>query len=171
MVLGLCMMMLLTGCSTSYLNKLKDVCTKQGYDAGKTYFNSIKGKASIDENLEMLEYLKGFLVAENPYLALDSPSYSSSKTDYTSDLSVETLDYDYKDDKIKLTVKNNSDKTITYFKYDIFMKNDKGDIIDSDWSNSSKTILPDAQAMVESYVEMPTGTTNYSVKITEVKVE
>lgn len=71
--------------------------------------------------------------------------------------------YDY-----YITFENTSDETITYIKYTVFFKNEDGDIIHSDWSNWSGTLLPDAEVQDDTMIDYIEGVESYSVTIDEV---
>ena len=68
-----------------------------------------------------------------------------------------TLDGDYIRFKAKVT--NGSDRTVDYFKYDIFGANDKGDIVVCEWSNWSGTLPSGASTSIDTMFKYnPEGT-------------
>lgn len=75
-----------------------------------------------------------------------------------------------KGDTLKIRVKNVSNKEMNYVKYDIYYydtKDDSGNIIGTDWSNSSKPIPVNATTEIKTNVEVPRGARYYVVKIKE----
>lgn len=68
-----------------------------------------------------------------------------------------TLDGNYVRFEAKVT--NGSDRTVDYFKYDIFGANDKGDIVVCEWSNWSGTLPSGASTSIDTMFKYnPEGT-------------
>lgn len=68
-----------------------------------------------------------------------------------------TLDGNYVRFEAKVT--NGSDRTVDYFKYDIFGANDKGDIVVCEWSNWSGTLPSGASTTIDTMFKYnPEGT-------------
>lgn len=74
--------------------------------------------------------------------------------------------YDY-----DLTLKNESDKTITYIKYNIYLYDENENIIHSDWSNWSGKLLPDAQIKMDTMIDYIPGVEKFSYEIEDISVE
>lgn len=74
--------------------------------------------------------------------------------------------YDY-----NLTLKNESDKTITYIKYNVYLYDENENIIHSDWSNWSGKLLPDAQIKMDTMIDYIPGVEKFSYEIEDITVE
>lgn len=164
----------LVGCSSSpstYMKSIKMIYETQGYDEAMDYYDLVSDNASIEERQEMLDFLKEKLLGGlgNDTFYSSSDSTTSYEEDYITKLTIE--DHSIDGNKLYITVKNTGDKTISYFKYDIFFYDASGSVIDSDWSNSSKTILPDAKCEEDTYVEVPSTAEKYSIQIVEVNTK
>ena len=59
---------------------------------------------------------------------------------------------DYLD--IKTTIKNVSNKSINYIKLNLYFKDGNGNIVDSDWTNCSATIKPNATQIITKTVKI-----------------
>lgn len=160
----------LVGCSSSssnYMKSIKTIYETQGYDEAMDYYDLVSENASIEERQEMLDFLKEKLLGG---LGNDTFDFTTSyEEDYITKLTIE--DHRIDGNKLYITVKNTGDKTISYFKYDIFFYDASGSVVDSDWSNSSKTILPDAKCEEDTYVEVPSTAEKYSIQIVEVNTK
>ncbi|MBO5162443.1 MAG: hypothetical protein J6B69_09650 [Lachnospiraceae bacterium] len=50
-------------------------------------------------------------------------------------------------------IKNNTEETITYLKYTIYIYDQEGNLVNSDWSNWTGTLKPDSTIMVDTMVK------------------
>lgn len=74
--------------------------------------------------------------------------------------------YDY-----DLTLKNESDKTITYIKYNVYLYDENENIIHSDWSNWSGKLLPNAQVKMDTMIDYIPDVEKFSYEIEKITVE
>ena len=68
----------------------------------------------------------------------------------------------------KGTINNNSRRTVSYVKYDIFMYNDEKKIIQTDWSNWTGTLPPGACTSIDTMITYVPGSEKYRVVVDEV---
>ena len=68
----------------------------------------------------------------------------------------------------KGTINNNSRRTVSYVKYDIFMYNDEKKIIQTDWSNWNGTLPPGASTSIDTMITYVPGSEKYKVVVDEV---
>ncbi|MBP3912667.1 MAG: hypothetical protein J6D39_14420 [Niameybacter sp.] len=174
-VLILSGLLVFTGCGTNYKAELKEAYRNGGYDAAINYYDRVKDSVDYDEAYELLDTISelefGIALSNDDFDSIgETVSYETDYyEDYTSKL--EVTDKEITDGKLFLTVKNTGDKTVSYFKYDIFFYDADGNNIDSDWGNSSKTLKPDAQCTEDTYVDVPDDAEKYSVEIVDVTIE
>lgn len=72
--------------------------------------------------------------------------------------------YDY-----EVTVKNNSDETLSYIRVDIYLKDANQNIIYSDWTNWSGSLPPGASTVLDTMIPYQDGVEYYSVSVAEAK--
>lgn len=88
------------------------------------------------------------------------------------DVKIEKLDIDYRGSRsdyvdLKIKVRNDSQKTITYLKVNIFLKDKNGNIVSSDWTNDSSSIKPGATQTLTKMVKSD-GWHSFSAEIEKV---
>lgn len=76
-------------------------------------------------------------------------------------------DYYYYDAQVK----NNSDATITYMRIDIYMYNEDGEIMDTDWTNWSGTLPPGASTHIDAMVRDTGGLERFREEISDITTE
>lgn len=74
--------------------------------------------------------------------------------------------YDY-----NLTLKNESDKTITYIKYNVYLMDENDNVIHSDWSNWSGKLLPDSQVKMDTMIDYIPNVKSFRYEIEDISVE
>ena len=142
----------------------KQIYDDYGIEQASKYYDEIKTLVSEDDKGIMLTYKSFF----NEYSKYNNNNIDSLIEQVQNENSLRIEEVTLQDNKLTLVVKNMGIENIGYFKYDIFYKDINGDIIDSDWSNCSDTILSDAQCITYTFVEPPTGWDELSVQISEV---
>lgn len=74
--------------------------------------------------------------------------------------------------KLKVKVKNNSNKTTSYIRIDVYFFDDNGNNLGSDWTNTSKKILSGGTLEISSdYIDTPEGTTKFNVAVSDVSFD
>lgn len=66
------------------------------------------------------------------------------------------------------TLNNDSNRTIKYIKYNIYMLNSKGKIVQSEWSNWSGTLPPGASTSIDTMIDAVSGVERYRTVIDEI---
>lgn len=166
LVLSVLACSLLVGCGKSQMQQLEETYYSQGFDGAMDYLKSVQDENTLDENIELLNRLTKLEFGVN---ASDLTKLSTQKPTPKNDTSVlKITDIGVSNKKLNIEVENTGTETIRYFKYDVYFKDANGNVLDSDWGNSSKTILPNAKATDETYIDIPSGTESYSVAVTEV---
>lgn len=74
-------------------------------------------------------------------------------------------DYDY----FTATLRNNTDDTLTYIKYNIFLFDEDGNIIQSEWSNWSGKLPPKSSTPIETMFKSLPDTKTFKVQIENYK--
>lgn len=77
-----------------------------------------------------------------------------------------TLDGNYVRFEAKVT--NGSERTVDYFKYDIFGANDKGDIVVCEWGNWSGTLPPGASTTIDDMFKYNPEGTRYGALMNKI---
>lgn len=77
-----------------------------------------------------------------------------------------TLDGNYVRFEAKVT--NGSERTVDYFKYDIFGANDKGDIVVCEWGNWSGTLPPGASTTIDDMFKYNPESTRYGALMNKI---
>lgn len=142
----------------------KQIYDDYGIEQASKYYDEIKTLVSEDDKGIMLTYRSFF----NEYSKYNNNDIESLIKQVQNENPLRIEEVTLQDNKLTLVVKNMGIEDIGYFKYDIFYKDTDGDIIDSDWSNCSDTILSDAQCITYTFVEPPTEWNEISVQISEV---
>lgn len=70
----------------------------------------------------------------------------------------------------EVTVKNNSDKTLSYIKVNIYLKDAAQNIIHSDWTNWSGSLPPGASTTLDTMLDYVEGVQYYSVSVADVSI-
>ena len=68
----------------------------------------------------------------------------------------------------EVTVRNNSDQEVSYIKVNIYLKDADENIIQSDWTNWSGSLPPDASTTLDTMLDYVDGVEFYSVTVAEV---
>jgi len=77
-----------------------------------------------------------------------------------------TLDGNYVRFEAKVT--NGSERTVDYFKYDIFGANDKGDIVVCEWGNWSGTLPPGTSTTIDDMFKYNPEGTRYGALMNKI---
>lgn len=134
--------------------KIAETYLKEGYDEAIEL--AIKYYGQSDKTLG---WIQAFSDVENK-------SVIEELTKVEQNLSKDGDYFDY-----YLTLKNESDKTITYIKYNIYLMDENNNIIHSDWSNWSGKLLPDAQVKMDTMIDYIPNVSSFSFEIEDVTVE
>lgn len=146
----------------------KQIYDDYGVEQAAIYYDAIKDSVPENDKYKMLTY-RTFHDEYKTSNGLDIHSLTEQVKQEINEMNILSIsDLSIEENKLTVTVKNNSEKTIDYFKYDIFYYNEQGEIIDSDWSNCSDTILPDAQCITYTYLNPPNGWDTVQVVIQEI---
>lgn len=74
--------------------------------------------------------------------------------------------YDY-----EAQIKNNSDKAITYIQVDIFLYNENGDIVNTEWTNWSGTLLPGASTYLDTMIRDTGDIDRFRTEVSDITIE
>ena len=110
---------------------------------------------NLFEEIENSLELDGNIKSSNDYDNLIRKLRLKAKESYVPDLEIVdqslTADGDYLYYKAK--VQNNTNRTITYFKYNIYLYDTVGNNIDTDWSNWSGSLQSGAQVSIDTMLK------------------
>lgn len=70
-----------------------------------------------------------------------------------------------------VTVRNNSDETLSYIKVDIYLKDSSQNIIYSDWTNWSGTLPPGASTTLDTMIDYVDNVEYYSTIVTDIDID
>lgn len=70
--------------------------------------------------------------------------------------------------KITFTINNDSDLKASYMEFQIYVYDESGNMIHSDWTNESN-ISANSKRIKSTYVNMPEGSNRYEVVITDLR--
>lgn len=146
----------------------KQIYDDYGVEQAAIYYDKVKDTVLEQDKYKMLTY-RTFHDEYNKSNLLDMDSLKEQvEQELSQQNNLLISDVSIKQNELTLTVKNNSGQTIDYFKYDIFYYNQNNEIVDSEWSNCSDTILPDAQCITYTYINPPNGWDTAQVVIQEI---
>lgn len=133
--------------------RIAEIYINEGYDAARDAIIDYYGRSS-DKTLSWLMAISEF---EDEELAEQVEIVDQN-------LSVrDTGNYfDY-----EVTVKNNSDETLSYIEVNIYLKNASEEIIYSDWTNWSGSLPPGGFTMLDTMIPYQEGVEYYSVSVAE----
>lgn len=100
---------------------------------------------------------------------LNQLDYNRTTTPQLSIYDVDIQNIKYTGDEVKFTIKNNSKYTISYVKFDIYLYDQNNNIVDTDWTNWSGSLLSEGKAVVETYINDEVGAKSISISVDEVK--
>ena len=135
--------------------KIAEIYINEGYDAARDAIIDYYGRSS-DKALSWLMAISEF-EDEDEELAEQVEIVDQN-------LSVrDTGNYfDY-----EVTVKNNSNETLSYIKVNIYLKDAGKNIIYSDWTNWSGSLPPDGSTVLDTMIPYQEGVEYYSVSVAE----
>ena len=142
----------------------KEIYDQYGVEEGSKYYEQVKDALSDEDKWAMLTY-RSFKDEYDIQRGMDVDTLIE-QVKQENPLLVEDLSME--DNELKVVVKNQSNSTIGYFKYDIFYYDAAGNIVNSGWSNSSNTILPNAQCVATTFVDVSVPWETLKVVIDEV---
>ena len=146
----------------------KQIYDDYGVEQAAIYYDEVKDTVLEEDKYKMLTY-RTFHDEYKESNGLDINSLTEQVEQELDEINTLSInDMSFEENKLTLTVKNNSTQTIDYFKYDIFYYNENNEIIDSEWSNCSDTILPNAQCITYTYINPPNGWDTAQVVIQEI---
>lgn len=112
-------------------------------------------------NIEISKAIIDSLTNDISYLESTLPKVNSN------DIAIK--DVKYTGDKVTFTIKNNSDYTVSYVKFDIYLYDKNKNIVDTDWTNWSGSLLSKGSAVVDTYVNDDVGANSISISVDEVR--
>lgn len=71
----------------------------------------------------------------------------------------------------KVTVKNNSDETLSYIQVDIYLKDASENIIHSDWTNWSGSLPPGASTTLDTMIDYVENVEYYSTVVADIDID
>lgn len=171
-VLILPMLILMSGCDGKTHEKVMlDIYEKEGHEKASDYIDSLEDPA---ERIDLI-YVLG---AERAGVSIEEFEKILSEYDGEENIhkKVEVVDDVITNDGnssniLKVTLKNNTGKTLRYVKIDIFYYDDNENLKDTEWANKSGTFLDGGEFIIETYIDLPEGATRYRVEVSEASVK
>lgn len=71
----------------------------------------------------------------------------------------------------EVTIKNNSDETLSYVKVNIYLKDASQNIIHSDWTNWSGSLPPGASTTLDTMIDYIDNVKYYSVSVADISID
>lgn len=71
----------------------------------------------------------------------------------------------------KVTVKNNSDETLSYIQVDIYLKDASENIIHSDWTNWGGSLPPGASTTLDAMIDYVENVKYYSTVVADIDID
>lgn len=129
--------------------KSHDVSVFSKYYDGKGLFAALEKK----RGLEVVEMAINDLNMQS--MAINGGTVEDMKNVKIEKVEVNSKSYSYssKYTDVNTTIKNNSTKTISYIKINLYFEDEKGDIIKSEWTNDSSNIKPGASQTISKMTE------------------
>lgn len=168
-LLMICLLMvsMMVGCgSKTHEEVMIDIYKKEGYEKATEYIDTVEDPVEKLELALDLEAKNAGMTREEFENAL--VEYDNAKNIHKK---VDVLLNEINDGKLKVTLKNNTGKTLRYVKIDIFYYDDRENLKDTEWANKSGTFLDGGEFIIETYVDIPEGATKYDVEVSEVSVK
>lgn len=69
------------------------------------------------------------------------------------------------------SIKNNTNLTLSYIEIDVYVYDNKGNMIDSTWTNWSGTLPPDGTAKLETMIEYDSRIDKYNAKVSDYSIK
>lgn len=134
--------------------RIAEIYINEGYDAARDAIIDYYGNSSEETIswLMVISELEDKELAEQVEIVNKNLSIRSSGNYYDCEV----------------TVKNNSDKTLTYIKVNIYLRDANRNIIYSDWTNWSGSLPPGGSTVLDTMLPYQDGVEYYSVSVDEV---
>ena len=146
-------------CSSNLVTyaEIKDLTTDDAMELVKERQKEYADSLNVDATEEVKE--------EPKQPTTEKGTCKEIRSSYTSQgLKITGCSYSSSEDKIRITVKNNSGVDLSYIRVEIYGIDSNGDTILSDYTNHASTIRDGAMQTLETYVDYANS---YEVEITE----